>query len=1096
MTSDLELASSAYAHIQRVEESNGTISTKVSRLHVVFNTLLTHIAGKTQVLFTSMFARLNYVATAYSIPYYEVYLLHTLRRWTPEQSDSQVEIETIASLAVRILLRRCLKLEVDISSSTSIYRELTSGDRSSVDRFQRIVRVVLNSINPGQRLVSATLIDEPYEAITIWYGIPDRNEDLSQQMSELHDIGILPIIAHLIDVEIDSEGRYRPNSIVFEPDLLYDVTSISECFGPFAHHETGYLLRKFTPKATSKAIVAGNLANYLLDQLMHDTTKAFESFIEDFFHQDPLGIALLTNEDVRELLQDLEQHYTTIRKVVIEKLPRIGIQSDNYLIEPSFYSAKYGMQGRLDLFAKDTSGAAIIELKSGKTYRPNNYGLNNNHYHQTLLYDQLIESVYGHQVKRNCFILYSKATSEPLRFAPAIKAQQREAIKVRNQLYLHDRHLQKCGDIPKYLRDYTDRHAELIKGYQRRDTEALMKDLDELDKLEIAYFHSLIQFSINEWLSAKLTGDTRDSGHSLASMWREHLDTKIENYNILNHLTLHKNHATESNPLLVFRRTSKTAELSNFRVGDLGVVYPYNGASDDVLRSQVFKVTVLSMDELFIKVRLRSRQDNASIFHKHTFWNIEHDSLDSGYGRMTRSAYEWARAPKSYRDTILCLDDPPTQDVPTLPSGSHLTEEQATIYAEAIAAEGHYLIWGPPGTGKTSVVLRELANHYIRDTDKRILLMGYTNRAVDEICQALYSLEPRPSFIRIGSRYSSDSRYVHHLLGHQIEGVSSRHELRDRLSREQVYVGTIASILGKDDLFALLDFDVAIIDEASQLLEATIVGLLSRFKKWIMIGDHQQLPAIVLQPEHLSEEDNPTLQDVGIVDYRISLFERLYRTALDKGWHNRIGQLSFQGRMHQEIMRFPSERFYGGALQTLPQLLRLQVELTYPEGHRLKHRLMYVPSEIETEEVNLKVNSHEARICADLLIELTTVIETIGEAVSEHTFGIITPYRAQIAQIKKAIERTDFPYPNMVTIDTVERYQGGARDIIIMSTCMNYSFQLAALISMSREGTDRKFNVALTRAREQFILIGNEAILCQNPLYKEFIQSCYRLEMS
>ena len=84
---------------------------------------------------------------------------------------------------------------------------------------------------------------------------------------------------------------------------------------------------------------------------------------------------------------------------------------------------------------------------------------------------------------------------------------------------------------------------------------------------------------------------------------------------------------------------------------------------------------------------------------------------------------------------------------------------------------------------------------------------------------------------------------------------------------------------------------------------------------------------------------------------------------------------------------------------------------------------------------------------------------------------------------------------DIVTVDTVERYQGGARDIIILSTSVNFLFQMGSLISLSENGVDRKLNVAFTRAREQFILVGNENILVQNDLYKDLIKRCYRLEL-
>ncbi|MDX1667706.1 MAG: C-terminal helicase domain-containing protein, partial [Saprospiraceae bacterium] len=105
------------------------------------------------------------------------------------------------------------------------------------------------------------------------------------------------------------------------------------------------------------------------------------------------------------------------------------------------------------------------------------------------------------------------------------------------------------------------------------------------------------------------------------------------------------------------------------------------------------------------------------------------------------------------------------------------------------------------------------------------------------------------------------------------------------------------------------------------------------------------------------------------------------------------------------------------------------------------------------------------------------------------SIGIITPYRAQIALIKKTLETHGIDKTDL-TIDTVERYQGGARDIILISLCTNSVDQLASLVSLSEEGVDRKLNVALTRAREHLVLLGNPDLLSVNPLYKALIDHC------
>lgn len=111
---------------------------------------------------------------------------------------------------------------------------------------------------------------------------------------------------------------------------------------------------------------------------------------------------------------------------------------------------------------------------------------------------------------------------------------------------------------------------------------------------------------------------------------------------------------------------------------------------------------------------------------------------------------------------------------------------------------------------------------------------------------------------------------------------------------------------------------------------------------------------------------------------------------------------------------------------------------------------------------------------------------------SERTLGIITPWRAQIACIRQALSDADLS-PDDLTVDTVERYQGGARDIILLSCCVNSAAQLNALVSLSNEGTDRKFNVALTRARHHVVVLGNADFLGNDERYRAFMEA-YSLE--
>ena len=114
------------------------------------------------------------------------------------------------------------------------------------------------------------------------------------------------------------------------------------------------------------------------------------------------------------------------------------------------------------------------------------------------------------------------------------------------------------------------------------------------------------------------------------------------------------------------------------------------------------------------------------------------------------------------------------------------------------------------------------------------------------------------------------------------------------------------------------------------------------------------------------------------------------------------------------------------------------------------------------------------------------------EAFDAHrTLGIITPYRSQIALIRKQLQRKGIPALLDISVDTVERYQGSERDVIIYSFCVNHRYQLKFLPNLTEEdGTliDRKLNVALTRARKRLIVIGVQEILKENPIYSRMIE--------
>lgn len=174
----------------------------------------------------------------------------------------------------------------------------------------------------------------------------------------------------------------------------------------------------------------------------------------------------------------------------------------------------------------------------------------------------------------------------------------------------------------------------------------------------------------------------------------------------------------------------------------------------------------------------------------------------------------------------------------------------------------------------------------LTEPDTSILLLSYTNRAVDEICHMLVSsgIAARTPFIRIGNELSCDTRYVPYLLKHSLDDCPKLKDIRQRILETRIFVGTTTAINNRLNLFSLKSFSLAIIDEASQILEPDLIGILSaRYQtqnaigKFILIGDYKQLPAIAQQSPEEAAIHHPLLQAIGLTDCRNSLFERLYK---------------------------------------------------------------------------------------------------------------------------------------------------------------------------------------------------------------------------
>lgn len=1071
----------------------------------LLSTILELATEEDKLNFTTLFSRLAYAGTKYKLKQETLYLCHTFRKAHERgiiRSDTEVMYSDLGRYVCCQLMKAFFQMIIDeryIEPSEELLA-LFYQEKEQYRDFKSVIEAVIFEIDPSTKQLFFFDEDEPDKEKIAVYDIQDRNELFTQNVESLIKTFKLPVHVNFIDTNITLDNLYLPTAIIVKPDHMLDVTSISECFKTRTAEPFHYLISKFKPMEFTRPLLIGNLVNFILDELSSNPGITFKQISSKLFRSNPLGFAILDDENVRSVLVKLQAQFDNLKKVILVDFPTLSISTDRIFLESAFYSRDYGIQGRLDVLHQkpgNIPGYDIIELKSGKIFKPNAYGINANHYIQTLLYDLMIKSTFHPKTKSFNYILYSAESDKPLRYAAPVRQQQYEAMKLRNDLIAIEEKLKTADQDDAIFRYIKPENFTQQSGFALTDIINFNNLYSTLNIVEKAYFTNMSAFIAREQSLAKTGehGTDKSIGHS--ALWLESDEEKRDRFALLSGLVITHNQSNQDDAFITFTRTDTDQYLVNFRVGDIGVLYPnVKDQYRSVLKNQIFKCSITDLSAETITIKLRSKQNNQEIFKTDITWRIEQDSLDSGFSSMYKNLFTWAAASAEYRQLFLGLRPPQfTPNDVKIETDDQLTNIQKEMLARVLTTKNYFLLWGPPGSGKTSVMLKNIVRHLHQHTEENLLLLAYTNRAVDEICEAVMSIAPdyKNEFVRLGSRIAAGEAYRGNLLDQVIQQFNTRQEILDFLQAKRIFISTVSSIVNKPELFQLKSFDTVIIDEASQILEPMLCGLLSSFSRFILIGDHKQLPAVVAQLTDESRIKSEALIEVGITNARVSLFERLYLQCVKNGWDQAYGILHEQGRMHEALMEFVNTHFYEHQLLLLPNLNRLSASRYYqqftPSTQWLKHRKTWFKTPIES-NVNWKTNQPEADRCVAIVSDIITQYRLNQMEFTSQSVGIITPYRAQIALIRQSLDRLSLEETKLITIDTVERYQGSARDIIIISFCINRPSQLATVISPSQEGIDRKLNVALTRAKEQLILVGNEEVLRKDATYNLLLDSC------
>jgi DNA replication ATP-dependent helicase Dna2 len=1099
-----EIARLFYRKMEQIHESKEQ-PTPSDKLPIVFK-FISHIyvyaTQDEKLKFADLSTRIAFVGHKFSISNQSLYYVYAFRRyflkWQFESSE-EVPIENLYGMGLLALaesIKGITKQAVPATIQSLLpSRNIFKKSEVKIEAFKPFVRAFIIKDDENNLLLGIDE-DNPTEEISIQYNIIGRNDFFNPSIQLMKKVFGFPVSVNLLDVEIDDAGIYRPKGFVILPDYLLDITSISECF---THNNTDpklYLLKKFIPMSPNIHLAIGNTANYFLDELLSGSDAGFKELFSNIFTHNPIGFSTMDDREIREIYHSCQKHYMHLIDTIQRDFKEQGIDAKNSYLEPSFYSKEYGIQGRLDLWNQKEDGtAAIVELKSGKPFMPNKQGININHYIQTLLYDLLVKSVYGKKINPTNFILYSKVETSRLRFAKVSNTHQLEAMQVRNQIisieYTMTKMDAKCTSPLQLL---NMNRCQKWKGFHLRDLQYFSKAYDGLDQLEKKYFHTMCGFIAREHFTAKIGGSKEGNISGQANLWAKTSIEKQEDFEILSQLSISQFSGGEEEPIITFIKTPSTNPLANFRKGDICVLYPFSGAKKTVLNHQIFKCNIIEINPDFIQIRLRAKQHNSKIFKENEFWNMEHDLYDSSFTSQYKELLSFARMPKEKRSLFLGINAPSHPSENEVEAPTMMTENQQGIFKQIVNQGNLFLLWGPPGTGKTNMMLKNLVGYLLDNSNEHILLLTYTNRAADEICSAIESYHPeiRQQYYRIGSQFSTSEKYKERLLNNLIAECTNRKDVKQIIQQHRIVIATVSSMVSRKDLFKLKKFDRLIIDEASQITEPMLCGLLPVFPRVLMIGDHKQLPAVTTQREEDCLVNDPELNEIGVTDLKTSLFERLYLLYKKENYLFALGQLKEQGRMHQEIMAFPNEQFYEKNLFILPEGISYRNTQISPlkidDSVLGSHRIIFKPVISNTHHLFEKTNEEEADKIVELIKAFKALYEKNNLDFNYRKIGVITPFRAQIACIRNKIQLAGIP-TEALTIDTVERYQGGARDIILISVCANSVMQLGSIVSAKGDDTlDRKLNVALTRAKHHLVVVGNPEVLKYNVNYRTFME--------
>ncbi|WP_435078626.1 AAA domain-containing protein [Halococcus sp. AFM35] len=832
--------------------------------------------------------------------------------------------------------------------------------------------------------------------------------------------------------------------IVVEPDYLVNVTDVRswvQC--PRMHY-----LNKLSGVPLNYPVVKGTVVHEVFSDLLRGGDV--ETAIDDRVAEAGLDLGLL-ERDADVVRKDVADHARAIDGWLRQGTLDGG---DEWRSERTLISEQYGLKGRADA----VRGGSPVELKTGKNTNS--------------------EPRFQDKVQVACYALLldemgEKPDTGTLIYTKNAALDRNEAdgdLSPAKDFSLSD------GLVEYVLRQRNELAAmgasdEIPTGYEanatcnycfEQDTCMVVSGrLDQESKAgqvgsalpaeERAYFERFYRAIENE---------RRAVHHEYAKLWTQSADERTDADRAL--IDLEPIGRKEADGRWELRARCANP-VSKIREGDVVLAsdgHPVRGTAEMARVVELGEEIVVRTDE---PVELRRLDVYPSEMGVDGMLTALHDAVLAG--------------DPSQKDVLFGRREPEFRDIEEEFIDNNAAQNRAV--SRAVGAEDCALIHGPPGTGKTYTIARAI--RALVDRGERVLLSAFTNRAVDNALEALEA-QGFTDFVRVGTEHGVRADMQEYRLESRGDPAKRARELHEA----PVVAATTASCGSR--VLREADFDVALVDEAGQLTEPATLAALALADRFVLVGDHQQLPPVV-QAEDTEQANDPastdpaaTRSDGGhadlqqptepspdseqVADLSRSLFERL----IDEHPAASV-LLDTQYRMAQRIQAFSSQEFYDGALRPASGAVAAQHVTDLPTvdadalPESLQKRVAFVDPDGAAQG---NTNPAEVEAVAEL------VERSVAAGVPREDIGIIAPFRAQAAAIRREV-------PD-IAVDTVDRFQGSAKEVVIVS------FVATGTLDSPIFEDYRRVNVALTRAKKALVLVGDENALAADERYARMVE--------